>query len=111
MKKIAMLNCLNANDRCTGAGCLKAFYARTGGFAAYGEEELTLTAMARCSHCRMPLEEDTGMQEKLDRLLEIGTQTVHIGVCASPRGQRCPTMESYAEWLNGHGIEVVWRTH
>ncbi len=70
-----------------------------------------MTAMARCSHCRMPLAEDAGMQEKLDRLLEIGTQTVHIGICASPRGQRCPTMESYAEWLQARGVEVIWKTH
>ena len=111
MKRIAILNCLKANDVCTGAGCLKAFYARTGGFAAYGEEALTLTAMARCSHCRMPLEADPGMQRKLERLVEAGTEAVHIGVCASPRGQRCPTMESYAEWLEAHGIQVLWRTH
>lgn len=111
MKRIAILNCLSTNEDCTGAGCLKAFYARTGGFAVYGDEALTLTAMARCSHCRMPLEEDAGMQEKLDRLLEFGTQTVHIGVCASPKGQRCPTMETYAAWLEAHGIQVLWKTH
>lgn len=111
MRKIAMLNCLDANDVCTGAGCLKAFYARTGGFEAYGEEELTLTAFARCSHCGKTAAEDAGMLEKLERLVSMGTETVHIGACAAPKGKRCPTMESHAAWLEDHGIKVVWKTH
>ena len=33
--KIAMLNCLDANRVCTGAGCLKAFNGKTRHFADY----------------------------------------------------------------------------
>ena len=49
--KIAMLNCLNANEVCTGAGCLRAFNSRTRHFADYGDEPLELIAMARCNGC------------------------------------------------------------
>jgi len=111
MKKIAMLNSLDANSLSRGAGCLKAFYARTGGFEEYGNEELILTAMARCSNCGKTAAEDEGMTEKLERIVSIGTETVHIGVCAAPKGVRCPTMESHAKWLEEHGIRVVWKTH
>ena len=34
--KIAILNCLNANDVCAGAACLKAFNSKTRHFADYG---------------------------------------------------------------------------
>ena len=111
MKKIAMLNCLQANDVCTGAGCRKAVYGRTGGFAEYGEEELQLTALARCSNCGKTAAEDPGMTEKLERLVSIGTETVHIGVCASHEGKPCPTMAAHAAWLEERGVRVVWRTH
>ena len=47
MKKIIMLNCLRANQVCTGAACLKAFNERTRTFAQYGEEELFLQAFFR----------------------------------------------------------------
>ena len=51
MKKIIMLNCLRANQVCTGAACLKAFNERTRTFAQYGEEELFLQAFFRCNGC------------------------------------------------------------
>ena len=111
MKKIAMLNCLKANDVCTGAGCLKAFYSRTGGFAEYGDEQLQLMAMARCSGCDKTAENDPGMMEKLERLVSVGTEIVHIGVCAAHNSEPCPTMQTHARWLEEHGIRIIWRTH
>jgi predicted metal-binding protein len=109
--RIAILACLNANDVCTGAGCLSAFNERKGGFACYGEEKLQLAAFLRCSTCGKKLEEDPGMQEKLDRLVSIGTEAVHIGVCAQKKGKPCPYMEEKANWLMQHGISVIWKTH
>lgn len=111
MKKIAMMNCLKANDVCTGAGCLRAFYERRGGFACYGDEELQLMAFLRCSQCGTPLSEDSGMQEKLERLKTVGTEVVHIGVCAQKNGVPCPHMAENAAWLEQNGIAIVWKTH
>ena len=90
MTNLAILCCLDANDVCTGAGCLRALRERRGGFACYEGQETELLAFLRCSHCSTPLEEDAGMQEKLERLVSIGTQAVHIGVCARPRGRSAP---------------------
>ena len=109
--KIAMLNCLKANEVCGGVACLRAFYAREAGFARYEGEDLQLMGFLRCSNCGKELAEDRGMTEKLERLVSVGTQAVHIGVCAKMNDQKCETMESYARWLEEHGVEVVWRTH
>ena len=27
------------------------------------------------------------------------------------KGIRCKTMETYASWLENHGIQVIWKTH
>ena len=111
MTNLAILCCLDANDVCTGAGCLRALRERRGGFACYEGQETELLAFLRCSHCSTPLEEDAGMQKKLERLVSIGTQAVHIGVCARPKGEKCPYMAANAKWLEDHGIQVIWKTH
>lgn len=111
MKKIAILNCLMANEVCAGASCLRAFYARQAGFARYAGEELQLVAFSRCSSCRKQLQDDMGMLEKLERIVSEGAEAVHIGVCAQMNNVRCPTMETYAKWLEDRGVEIVWQTH
>lgn len=111
MRKIAMLNCLNANQVCTGAGCMKAFYERRASFERYQGEEVVCLAFARCSECRTG-PEHPGMKEKLERLVKEGVEVVHIGVCTKNReGARCPNILEDAAWLEAHGIEVVWGTH
>ena len=51
MTNLAILCCLDANDVCTGAGCLRALRERRGGFACYEGQETELLAFLRCSHC------------------------------------------------------------
>ena len=111
MKNLAILCCLKANDVCAGVGCLRALRERTGGFSCYQGEDTELLAFLRCSQCGVPLEENAGMREKLERLKTIGTQVVHIGVCAQKDKKPCPCMAQSAQWLEQQGIRVVWRTH
>lgn len=111
MTKIAIINCLKANQVCAGVACLDALRERRAGFACYAGEEVDLRAFLRCSNCGKTPQEDPGMTEKLERLVSSGVEVVHIGVCAQMKGTRCQTMESYAEWLEEHGIRVVWKTH
>lgn len=79
MKKIIMLNCLRANQVCTGAACLKAFNERTRTFAQYGEEELFLQAFFRCNGCDEQGNGiwDEGMDEKLERMEGLHADAVH----------------------------------
>lgn len=111
MTKIAMMNCLKANQVCAGVACLDALRERRAGFACYAGEDVDLRAFLRCSNCGKTPQEDPGMIEKLERLVSSGVEVVHIGVCAQPKGIRCQTMERYAAWLEEHGIRVVWKTH
>lgn len=112
MKKIAILACLNANDVCAGVGCLSALDARKAHFEPYANEEVQLCAFMRCSRCGVDPEDDTGMMEKLERIVRCGVETAHIGVCAKQHdGSTCPHMEKTAQWLEAHGVRIVWGTH
>lgn len=111
MKRIAILNCLKANDVCTGAACLKAFNSRSRHFEPYGSEPLELVAMARCNGCGAGIDE--GFQEKLDRILQEGAEACHLGVCTvDPTTKReCATITAAARYLQERGVKIVRGTH
>lgn len=109
--KIAILNCLQANEVCAGCSCLKALAARTRHFARYEGQDVELAAFARCNGCGAGLDE--GFREKLDRMVTEGAQVVHLGVCTVRRETHteCPTMTQAAEYLQARGLEVHRGTH
>lgn len=112
MKKIAMLNCLKANDVCSGAACLRAFNQRTASFERYGEEELELVAFMRCNGCKGAPANDAGMAQKLQRLVSIGTQVLHVGVCTQTKEkEECALITGMLQTLQAQGIQVVRGTH
>lgn len=112
MKKVAMLNCLKANEVCTGAACLKAWEEKNRNFSVYQEEEVVLTAFARCNGCGNTPENSPGLKEKLERLVSEGTEVVHFGVCTKNKAaEECPVITKIGEWLGAHGIEVIRGTH
>lgn len=111
MKKIALLTCLKANEVCTGAACFKAFNERSRHFESYQGEDVQLVAFAKCNGCGSSLE-SSGLQEKLQRLISIGTEVVHLGVCTKDReGNECGHITEIARILENSGIEVVRGTH
>lgn len=109
--KIAILNCLQANDVCTGAACLKAFNTKSRHFADYGREPLELVAMARCNGCQAGIDEC--FREKLDRIVSEGAQVCHLGVCTVRRdtGRECPVIRDAAAYLESKGVAIVRGTH
>ena len=112
MKKIARVTCLQANDVCAGCSCLQALNNRRAYFEQYASENVELCAFMRCSQCGVDPEDDRGMLEKLERLVKVGVETAHIGICAKKRdGTICPHMQKTSDWLNTHGIQVIWGTH
>jgi predicted metal-binding protein len=109
MKKIVMLTCLKANTVCTGAGCLRAFNERTSTFSRYEGEALELQAFFRCNGCGVW---DDGMEEKLERLISLRPDAVHLGVCTKGKdGVRCPTIARIAQRLEQEGAQIVDGTH
>ena len=110
--KLAMLNCLRANEVCAGCACLTAFYQRRAAFARYAGTEAELAAFLRCNGCGRPPETDAGMLEKLDRRKAEGVETVHLGVCTREAGGgECPTVTALAGLLEARGIAVLRGTH
>ena len=109
--KIAMLNCLKANEVCTAAACLKAFNAKTRHFEAYGDTPLSLVALARCNGCDAGI--DKGFREKLDRIVEEGAEACHLGVCTvrSDTKEECPVITRAAAYLEERGVKIVRGTH
>ncbi len=115
MKKIAILRCLRAEHNCTGALCLKVFNGKKDFFEQYQHEDVQLAAFMTCNGCeKMEYAGDAGMQEKLERIINIGTDIVHIGMCCETRTdneQRCPKIEQLGKFFTAHHIQVVWGTH
>ena len=112
MKKIAMLNCLKANEVCTGAACMKAFNEKSRSFERYREEETVVAAFMRCNGCDAHPGEDKGLQEKLDRLVKEGVQAVHAGICTKDRqGEECPVITDILSARESRGIEGLRGTH
>mgnify|MGYP001838814475 CR=1 FL=1 len=112
-KKIVILTCLKSVNYCTGAACLKAFYNRSGAFRQYQEEILELVAFCHCNGCDSILEQDNGMQEKLERILKINPDAVHLGVCTLHKdtGQRCQTIQMFIKIFQDNDIAVIDGTH
>ena len=110
--KIAILNCLKANEVCAGCSCLKAFHTRTHAFQRYEGQDIELCAFLRCNGCSSMPESDSGMLEKLDRLKEEGVDAVHLGVCTHlPDGSLCPNIQTIISLLSERGIPVIDGTH
>ena len=110
--KIAILNCLRANEVCAGCACLNAFNARAKSFEIYRDTEVELAAFLRCNGCRRGPGLGDGMVEKLERLKSEGVEAVHLGFCTRGRnGAECRTITRMAEILESWGLRVVRGTH
>ena len=109
--KIAILNCLKANEVCGASSCLKAFNTKTRHFAEYKYIDTELVSLARCNGCEAGL--DKGFIEKLDRMVSEGAEVCHAGVCTVKRetGKECPTISKALEYLEEKGVRAVRGTH
>lgn len=117
MKNIAILTCLKANDVCTGAGCLNAFFEKKAYFSRYKNETLRLVAFWCCNGCKdAELDNQQGLVEKLERILSLNTDIVHLGICTRIHDEwgrkiECPRITEIVTFLKNHGIDIVAGTH
>lgn len=113
MKKIAILTCLNSvGNNCTGASCLAAFNNRSGAFQQYQDEDLQLAAFFQCNGCDKDFQNMDGMKEKIDRILKIRPDAVHLGVCTLKKDAgRCGNIEAMTDIFRAHGLSVINGTH
>ena len=86
MKKIVVLRCLKAEENCAGASCLKAFNNKSAYFSRYADQEIELAAFMSCNGCEnIKFSSKIGFNEKLERILRIRPDAVHIGICCQTR--------------------------
>ena len=115
MKKIAILTCLKANDVCTGASCLEAFFKKKAFFNQYKKEDIKLVAFWTCNEEVLLNQE--GLKEKLERILSMKTEIVHIGVCTKIKDEHskkeifCPKIEEIIRYLKDNNIKIIFGTH
>lgn len=117
MKKIAVLRCLRVSASCSGSGCLRAMYEKTGTYTRYADEDVQMAAFWTCNGCgENALPNQEGVRKKIERMKKIPVDVLHISNCAMPKnaeGTRvmCPVIAEIAQELQAAGIEIVEGTH
>ena len=115
MKKIVILHCLRSEENCTGAACFQAFNERCCQFARYGDEDIQMVAFMTCNGCRkITLGDSSGLEEKIERILSIKPDVIHVGICCKTRtddNEYCPEALRLVDIFRSHGIEIIWGTH
>jgi predicted metal-binding protein len=97
LKKIAIIVRNETLDKCTGKGCLNAYFERLDAFADYPEETRLVG-----------FTQDSGdLEKKIAKLKELGVEVVHLSSCI--RGKSA-NYEPLAERL-AQDFEVVGYTH
>lgn len=115
MKKIVVLRCLKAEENCAGASCLKAFNNKSAYLSRYADQEIELAAFMSCNGCEnIKFSSKIGFNEKLERILRIRPDAVHIGICCQTRTadkRRCKYILKIIDFFEQNNIKVVWGTH
>ena len=98
MLKIAILVRQETTDKCTGKGCLRAFYSKTEGFARYHDTEIELVGFFHSGG---------DLDYKLKKMKEAGVQVIHVSTCM--RGK----YEGYGALVKkiGKDFDVIGYTH
>jgi predicted metal-binding protein len=95
--KIAILVREETMQRCTGKGCLNAFFRRKDAFAGYGDE----AELVSFSHSGGDID------HKIELMLKNGVDVVHLSSCMR---SKAPNYEALAQRLAEH-FDVVGYTH
>ncbi len=97
MKKIAIIVRSETLDKCTGKGCLQAFFQRLDAFAPYDEHTQLIG-----------FTQDGGdLEKKIAKLKELGVGVVHLSSCMRGKGDN---YEELAKRLS-QDFAVVGYTH
>lgn len=115
MKKIVILRCLKSEENCAGTACLYALYDRGFQFARYEGEEVRLIGFLSCNGCgRLTLGAGEGLAEKVDRLLRLQPDAIHVGICCKTRnktGKYCVEALKVLKIFQENGVNIVFGTH
>lgn len=117
MKRIVILRCLRSNNVCTGAACMRAFNTKAVPSPDMARNRWSWKAYWSCNGCGdCRFEHHAGIEEKLERIIGLKPDAVHVGVCVKHRTQdgqvvTCKTIEEICERLEAAGLTIVEGTH
>jgi len=99
MMKIAILVRAETADKCTGKGCLKAFFAKADGFEIY--KDISIVELCGFFHS------GGNLDDKLNKMKDSGVQVIHVSTCM--RGK----YEGYAELVEklSADFDVIGYSH
>jgi predicted metal-binding protein len=85
---------------------------RTGSFDRYKDEDIELTAFFHCNGCDITPDADRDLMEKLERVISMGTEAVHVGVCAYKDDVvMCDTVKRICDTLTEGRVDIIDGTH
>lgn len=96
--KIAILVREETLNRCTGKGCLKAFFEKKDAFAPYQNENIELVTFSHAGG---------DIHRKIETMIKNGVEAVHLSSCLRGKAE---DYESLARLLSAH-FDVVGYTH
>ena len=98
MLTIAILVRQETTDKCTGKGCLRAFFSKAEGFSRYQNTEIELVGFFHSGG---------DLDYKLKKMKEAGVQVIHVSTCM--RGK----YEGYEALVKklGEDFDVIGYTH
>lgn len=109
--RLAILSCLKASEVCSGSACFRALNTRTASFNVYKEKDIEVIAFFHCNGCGCNYETDADYSEKMDTLIKLNPDVVHIGKCSLSNLKECPVITMMAEKLENNGILIKRGTH
>ncbi len=110
---VAVVQCDLARQRCSGYGCEKAFFDRTGGFAAYPKEKPYRTLYMTCGGCcgqgMQRLLTDLTRRLKKEESMPKERVVVQLASCITRdnfHSPPCPHLELLKNLITRAGLDV-----
>lgn len=110
-KRIAILSCLNATDVCSGAACFKALNQRMKSFEIYLDNSVEVIGFFHCNGCTCDYEINAPYLEKVNTLIKLKPDVIHVGKCTVDKGVECPVITGIIQTFEQNQIQVIRGTH
>ena len=110
-KRIAILSCLKATEVCSGAACFKAVNQRTNFFEVYKGALVEVIGFFHCNGCTCDYEKDVSYLEKMNMMIKLKPDAIHVGKCTMIEGTECPIITEMIQSFIQNDIIVVRGTH
>ncbi len=111
MKRIAILVSLETSKICSSIGCFNALNNRKATFERYKDDEIEVVAFFSVDDLNDNFENDEDFIKKVDRLIEIKPDIVHVAVCLMKKMNTNSSVKYTLDKVKNANIEIVVGTH